>query len=135
MAETQAQSKGPNRRKKTNGKPSESDSDISPSASFSNDFKQGLTSYIDILGNHIKETQEMHNAAKIMLNFVDLFTDVLEENEQLRMKNKEYSMTFKRLHEICQLQSKKDKSSNINKRTRTKSLLEPPKKRRRKNKT
>lgn len=101
---------------------------------LSAEIKEALTKYDECLEINIKQTQALQSLAKVMLNHIDLYHNAMEENKELRITNKEFVVRFKEIQDLCSLQPKKVQSSLNNKRTRNQSLLEPPKKRRRKDK-
>lgn len=101
---------------------------------LSAEIKEALTKYDECLEINIKQTQALQSLAKVMLNHIDLYHNAMEENKELRIANKEFVVRFKEIQDLCSLQPKKVQSSLNNKRTRNQSLLEPPKKRRRKDK-
>ena len=101
---------------------------------LSAEIKEALTKYDECLEINIKQTQALQSLAKVMLNHIDLYHNAIEENKELRIANKEFVVRFKEIQDLCSLQPKKVQSSLNNKRTRNQSLLEPPKKRRRKDK-
>ena len=101
---------------------------------LSAEIKEALTKYNECLEINIKQTQALQSLAKVMLNHIDLYHNAMEENKELRIANKEFVVRFKEIQDLCSLQPKKVQSSLNNKRTRNQSLLEPPKKRRRKDK-